>query len=104
LKQFFTLLGSLITVVLVLAGLIGISYRTFRDDGWMSQGFGKITDVYITYPLMGLGITVALVLALRAWLARRNLGKRGLHFDYIVYVFMGAGIYFIGHYLLRGTL
>lgn len=103
-KQFFVLLESLITIVLVVAGLAGLSYRTFRDDGWLAQGFGKITDVYITYPLIGLAVTVAVVLSVRAWLARRNLGKRGIHFDYIVYVFMAAGIYFIGHYILKGTI
>jgi len=104
LKQFFTMLESLITIALVIVGLVGISYRTFREDGWLSQGFGKITDVYITYPLIGLGVTVAIAMSIRAWLTRRNLGKRGVHFDYVLYVFMAAGIYFIGHYILRGTL
>jgi hypothetical protein len=104
LKKFFTLLESLITILLVIAGLAGISYRTFRDDGWLMQGLGKITDAYITYPLIALGVTIAVAMSMRAWLRRRNLGKRGVHFDYILYVFMAAGIYFIGHYILRGTL
>lgn len=102
-KQFFSLLESLITVVLVLAGLAGISYRSFRENGWVEQGFGKITDAYLTYPLIALGVTIALAFAIRSWRARRQLGKRGVHFDYIVYVFMAAGIYFIGHYVLTGN-
>lgn len=103
-KQFFTLLESFITIVLVIAGLAGIGYRTFRDGGWFVQGFGKITDAYLSYPLIALGVTVALAFAFRAWSVRRSLGKRGMHFDYIVYVFMAAGIYFIGHYVLTGEL
>jgi hypothetical protein len=102
LKKLFIMLESLITIVLVVAGLAGLSYRTFRDDGWLAKGFEKISDAYISYPLLAVAATVALAFAVRTWLARRSLGKRGVHFDYILYVFMAAGIYFIGHYFLKG--
>jgi hypothetical protein len=104
LKQFFVLLESLVTVVLVLAGVGGIGYRTFRHDGWLSQGFGKLTDAYLDYPLIALGLTVAVFFAYRVWRERRNQGRRGKIFDYLVYVFMAAGIYFIGHYVLTGEV
>jgi len=102
LKQFLTVLESLITIVLVLAGLAGISYRTFRDGGWFMQGVGKMADAYLSYPLVGLAATVLAVLAIRSWHGRRQLGHRSKIFDYLVYLFMAAGIYFIGSYILTG--
>jgi hypothetical protein len=104
LKQFFAFLESLITVILVLTGVIGISYNCFRENGWLKQGFGKLTDAYLDYPLIALGITVALFFAFRAWRDRQSQGRGGKSFDYVVYVFMAIGIYFIGRYVLTGTI
>jgi predicted permease len=94
----------MITVVLVLAGLAGLSYRGFREGGWVTQGVGKISDAYINYPLIALGVTVALFFAFRTWRNRKSRGQSGKFFDYIVYALMAAGIYFIGHYVLTGTI
>lgn len=103
-KQFLAVLESLITVVLVLAGLAGISYSAFREGGWVTQGMGKISDAYVNYPLIAFGVTIALFFAFRAWSGRRNHGRGGKVFDYIVYALMATGIYFIGHYVLTGKV
>jgi predicted permease len=103
-KQFFAVVESLIAVVLVLVGVIGISYRSFREGGWVTQGFSKAVNAYVEYPLIALGMTVALFFIYRAWRDRKSQGRGGKTFDYIVYVFMAAGIYFIGHYVLTGRL
>jgi hypothetical protein len=104
LKQFFAFVESLITVVLVLTGVGGIGYNCFREGGWLSQGATKVTDAFLSYPLMALGVMVALFFAYRTWRDRRNLGRRDRVFDYLVYVFMAAGIYFIGHYVITGKV
>ncbi len=103
-KQFFAFVESLITIILVLAGVTGIGYNCFRDGGWLNQGASRITDVYLDYPLAALGATVALFFAYRTWRNQRNLGKGGRAFDYLLYVFMAAGIYFIGHYVITGKI
>ena len=103
-KPFFAFVESLITVALVLAGVGGISYNCFREGGWLSQSANKVTDAFLSYPLIALGIAVALFFAYRAWRDRRNLGRRDKLFDYLVYVFMAAGIYFIGQYVLTGKV
>jgi len=104
LKQFFALVESLITVVLVLVGVVGLSYRTFRDGGWFMQGLGKVADAYISYPIIALVVTVALFFVYRSLRIRLNKGSGSKFFDYVVYAMMIAGIYFIGHYVIRGTL
>ena len=103
-KQFFAFVESLITIVLVVAGVAGIAFNCFREGGWLTQGVGRLTDAYLDYPLVALGVTVAIYFAYRAWRDRRDLGKRGKTFDYLVYVFMAAGIYFIGHYVVTGKI
>ena len=95
---------SLVTVALVLVGVIGISYRAFRDGGWVTQGLGKVADAYVHYPLLALSATIATFFAYRAWTTRRGHGRGGKIYDYVVYVMMGAGIYFIGYYVLTGSL
>jgi hypothetical protein len=103
-KQFFVLLESFITVVLVLAGVAGIGYRIFREGGWLAQGFGKFADVFVDHPLIVAGLALAAFFLCRYWIDRRNQGRRGKLFDYLVYVFMAAGIYFIGYYVLTGKV
>jgi hypothetical protein len=103
LKQFFAVVESLITIVLVLAGVIGISYRSFRDDGWFMQGFGKVVDAYVSYPLIAIGVTIALYFVYRAWALAMSQGRGGKKFDFVVYGLMAAGIYFIGYYVIHGS-
>jgi hypothetical protein len=103
LKQILVVLEALVTVVLVLVAIAGVSYRAFRDGGWISQGFGKLSDAYMNYPLIALAVTVAAFFAYRAWRSRNVRGARHRYFDYLIYVLMAVGIYFIGHYALTGT-
>lgn len=101
-KQFLAVLEALVTVVLVLVAIAGISYRAFRDGGWLSQGIGKLSDAYMNYPLIAISVTVAAFFAVRAWRSRDIRGSRHRYFDYLIYVLMAVGIYFIGHYALTG--
>lgn len=103
-KQLFAVVESLITIVLVLAGVIGISYRMFRDGGWFVQGFGKVVDAYISYPLIAIGVTIALYFVYRAGHLSLSQGRGGKRFDLVVYGLMAAGIYFIGHYVVSGSV
>lgn len=101
-KQLLSALESLITVILVFIGIAGISYHGFRDGGWVEQGFGKITDAYINYPLIAIAATITGIFAWRHWRARKTRGMRSKFFDYVVYMLMAVGIYFIGRYVLTG--
>jgi hypothetical protein len=103
LKQFIAVVESLVTIVLVLAGVIGISYRSFRDGGWFMQGFGKVVDAYVSYPLAALAATVALYFVYRAGRLNFTQGRGGKRFDLVVYGLMAAGIYFIAHYVINGS-
>jgi hypothetical protein len=104
LKQFFAVVESVITVALVLVGVVGISYRSFREGGWVVQGLGKMADAYVSYPLIAMAVTIALYFVYRSWHARLGQGRGGKVFDYLVYLLMAAGIYFIGYYVVTGKI
>ncbi len=103
-KQVFGAVESLITIVLVIAGIVGIAYRSVREGGWISQGFDKATDAFSHSPLIALGVTVALFFSYRAWHNATASGKGRGFFDLLIYVFMAAGTYFIAHYVVKGEV
>jgi ABC-type dipeptide/oligopeptide/nickel transport system permease subunit len=104
LKQILVVLEALITLILVLVAIVGIAYHSFREDGWVSQGFGKITDAYLNYPLIAIAVTIAAFFGYRAWNNRKKRGVRTKFFDYVIYAMMAVGIYFIGRYVVNGEL
>lgn len=103
-KQAFAALESLITIILVVSGIVGLAYHGFREDGWVSRGVGKVADAYINYPLIALGLTVALFFSYRAWNDSKSAGRGGKIFDILLYFLMAAGTYFIGHYVISGKI
>jgi hypothetical protein len=101
-KQILESLESIVTVVLVFAGIIGISYRGFRNGGWVEQGFGKVAGAYSQYPIIALALTIAGVYGYIKFRQRKRRDGRSKIFDYIIYALMAAGIYFIGNYVVTG--
>ncbi|MEQ1775883.1 MAG: hypothetical protein ABL891_19065 [Burkholderiales bacterium] len=101
-KQILVVLEAMITLVLVVVAIAGISFHSFREGGWIAQGFGKISDAYINYPLIAIAVTIAAIFGFRAWRGRKIRGTRTKFFDYIIYALMAVGIYFIGRYVLTG--
>ena len=97
-KQALSALESLITVALVIAGIVGMSYQAFRDGGWLTNGFNQVVDLYVHRPLIGLGLTVALFFSYRAWQRSAESGRGGKFFDLIIYALMAAGAYFVACY------
>jgi hypothetical protein len=104
LKQILVVLEALVTLALVVVAIVGISYHSFREGGWLAQGFGKLTDAYVNYPLIAVAITIAGIFGFRAWRNRNIRGARTKFFDYVIYALMAVGIYFIGRYIVLGQL
>ena len=103
-KQFFSAMESFLTIVLEIAGIAGLAYSGFREDGWVTRGFTRVMDTYIDTPLIALGLTAAMFFSYRAYNNRKNKGGRGKAFDWIVYLLMAVGVYFIARYFLHGEV
>ena len=105
LKQILEYIESFATVVLVLAGIGGLSYHMFRDDGWLEMLFGNIFELHIQYPLIAIPVTFAAIILIRMW--RQNLlahGKLKQLPNIFIYTLMALGVYFIGYFWINGRL
>ncbi len=103
-KQTMDFIQSFLVILLVLAGISGISYHAVKDDGWVELVFGKFWDAQIRYPMIAIPLTIAAIVLGVMW--RRNAlvrGGRSALPTYILYGLMIAGIYFIGRYMLTGA-
>lgn len=103
-KQTMEFIQSFLVILLVLAGMAGISYNAVRDGGWVETGFGKFLDAQIRYPMFAIPVTIAAIVLGVMW--RRNTIIKGGHSrlpTYLLYALMLSGIYFIGRYILTGA-
>lgn len=104
-KQVVEYLESFAMIGLVLAGIGGISYHLFKEEGWIEMALGNILDIHVQYPLIAIPLTIAAILLGKMW--RDNRLARGRHSkipDLFIYGLMAAGVYFIGYYAIYGSL
>ena len=105
LKQVLEYIESFATVILVLAGISGISWHMFRDDGWLEMAFGNIFELHIQYPLIAIPVTFAAFILLKLWRENRLAHGRLRELPNIfIYTLMALGVYFIGYFWIHGTL
>ena len=105
LKQALEYIESFATVILVLAGIGGISWHMFRDDGWLEMAFGNVFALHIQYPLIAIPVTFAAIIMLRLWRENRlATGKMKELPNIFIYTLMALGVYFIGYFWIHGAL
>lgn len=105
LKAILEYIESFVTVVLVLAGIGGLSYYLFRDDGWLEMIFGDIFALHVQYPLIAIPVTFGAIILIRMWRENRLAHGRLQHIPNIfIYTLMAMGVYFIGYFYINGTL
>jgi hypothetical protein len=96
---------SIVTILLVLAGLGGLSYNFFKEGGWLGALFGKFVDAQMSNPVIAIPVTVALVFVGKMWFDHnRAKGHTSKLPDFLIYVIMAAGVYFIYRFATDGTL
>lgn len=105
LKRTVEFLESFVIIGLVLAGIAGISFNLFRDDGWIEAALGNIFDLNVQYPLIAIPVTIGAIVMFRLWSRDRVIhGKTSRLPNLILYSLVIAGAYFVGHYAITGTL
>jgi hypothetical protein len=103
-KHALAALESVVTVILVVTGIAGIAYHGFRDGGWVTRGLGAVVDAYADRPLIALGLTIAMFFSYRIWRDRKTRGAEGKYVDFLVFLLMAAGIYFIARFVVKGEV
>ncbi|MBX9812233.1 MAG: hypothetical protein K2Y16_11585 [Burkholderiales bacterium] len=104
-KPVVEFLESFVVVVLVLAGIAGLFYNLFRDNGWLGTVLGKIWDLETRYPLIAIPVTIGAIIMFRLWWRDKVIhGKTSRLPDFLLYALMAGGAYFIGRYAITGSL
>ena len=105
LKQLVEFLESFIVIALVLAGLGGISYNLFRTNGWLETTLGHIWELDTQYILIAVPVVVGAVVLFNMWRGGRVIhSKTSIIPNLLLYSLFVAGVYFVGRYVLTGTV
>jgi len=104
-KQFLEYAESFAVIVLVLFGITGFSYHSFRDNGWIEAAVGNLWDVSVQYPLIALPVIVAAIYLGKLWNQSRIAhGRTSKLPDLFIYALMASGAVFIVRWFWYGTL
>lgn len=105
-KQFYAFLESFVIVMLVVAGLVGLSNSVLRAGGWFDAFLEWLAPVFFTNVTASL-IIGGIALVAFAWWHDRRLSKGAYNKKIptvVLAVLMIAGVYYIGRYAILGTL
>ncbi|HKA46169.1 MAG TPA: hypothetical protein VKF40_29525 [Burkholderiales bacterium] len=92
-----SVVGIVAVFLLVVTGLTGLAYHTFREDGWLSLLFD--------YPVLLLALVVLIVAGCLMPLKESKTPLRSrIVPNLIFYLMVAAGVYFTGHLVMTGTL
>jgi len=87
---------GILAFFLMMAGIGGLSWEIFREDGWGSRLLGGTLEATLHKPMVMLPVLlVGGWIFLLATRGRLTVGKGHPFSDALVYVLMGLGLYFI---------
>ena len=102
-KQIVEYVQSFVTIALLLAGIGGVAWHMFKEDGWLGKIFGKIWDIQMQNPLVAIPATLGLLFIGKLWYDHnRAKGRTSKMPDFLIYVIMAAGLYFIYQFFSQG--
>ncbi len=105
LKTLVEFIESFIVIALVLAGIGGLSYNLFREEGWLERTLGNIWNLDTQYSLIAVPVVVGAIIMFNLWRGGRVMhSKTSILPNLLLYAMFGAGLYFIGRYILTGTI
>ncbi|MDP2164704.1 MAG: hypothetical protein Q8K21_10895 [Hydrogenophaga sp.] len=104
-KQVYEFLESFVVIALVLAGISGISYNLFRADGWLETVIGNIWSLGTQYIVIAVPVLVGAIVLFDLWRSGRVIhSKTSILPNLLLYSLIGAGVYYIGRYVVTGTI
>jgi hypothetical protein len=99
-KQILEWIQSFATIGLIIAGLGGLAYHMFRENGWLGTALGKVWDVNMENPVIAIPVTLGLLFLGKLWYDNnRTKGHTSKLPDVLIYVIMAAGVYFIWEFV-----
>lgn len=104
-KQIFGYIQSFLIVVLVLMGIAGLAYRTFREDGWFGTALERLWNWFVDHPLVAIPLTITVFVFGKLWNDHQAAkGQTSKLPNLFIFGVMAAGAYFTWHLATQGTL
>ncbi len=104
-KQIIEYIQTFFIVVLVLIGVAGLAYRTFREDGWFGTAFARLWNSFFDYPLVAIPLAISVFVFGKLWNDHQiRQGQTSKLPNLFIYGVMAAGAYFSWHLVTQGTL
>ena len=104
-KRLVEFLESFVVVGLVLAGVGGIAYHLFREQGWIEGWLGSVWKLELRLLVLVLILVVIGVVVFKVWRGGKAIhGRTSIIPNLFLYALMGAGVYFVGRYAITGAL
>ena len=104
-KQILETLQTVGTFGLVVMGVVGIVWRTVKEDGWFSTVFMKLFNALVDNPVVMFPLLIAVGLVGKLWFDhQREKGLVSRLPSFFLYLVMAAGAYFVWHFLTTGSL
>jgi hypothetical protein len=103
-KQIFDYVNTFVTIVLILAGIGGVSYHMFKENGWLGQILGKVWDIQMSNPVIAIPVTLGILFVGKLWYDHnRAKGYTSKLPNVLIYVIMAGGAYFLFQFVTQGT-
>jgi hypothetical protein len=104
-KETVEYLESFVVLALTFAGLTGIAYHMFREGGWVETMTGSFWNLSMRSPLMALAVVAGSIALGFLWQrTRMSEQQQGKAATVVFYVAIAAGMYFLGHLAIQGSL
>jgi len=104
-KQIFEYVQSFTVIGLVLAGIGGVMYNMFKEDGWLGMILGKVWSAQMEHPAVAIPVTIGVVFIGKMWYDHnRAKGHTSKFPDVMIYIIMAAGVYFLWKFFSQGSL
>jgi len=102
LKQIVEYVQSFVTIALLLAGIGGVAWHMFKENGWFRTFLGKVWDIQMQHPVIAIPLTIAVLFIGKLWYDHnRAKGYTSKLPDILIYVIMAAGVYFIYEFITQ---
>ncbi len=101
-KKLLESVNTFVTILLILAGIGGLSYHMFKENGWLGTVLGKVWDIQMGNPVIAVPVTLGVLFIGKLWYDKnRETGHTSKVPDMLIYVVMAAGAFFIWQFVTQ---
>ena len=96
-----SVLFAVIGMILMVAGIIGIAFEMFRDNGWLSNLLGKLFES--TTSMLLIPVIIFALWLLNRLISTPNKSETKRSGDIPMYIMMAIGVYYLFRFFTTGS-